>query len=106
MASDFKLLINSQATRAVKYLRNHNYDAIFCDKMEALLSNAFDEVMMKIIKPLEPLSTLCHGDFILNNILFKVEDDEQQRTMLIDFALLTYLTPVVDLSVCLSVLHA
>jgi len=96
--NEFKLLVNSQATRAVEYLRSHDYDAIFCDKMEALLSNAFDEVMMKTIKPLEPLATLCHGDFTLNNILFKTEDDGQQRAMLIDFALCRYSTPVIDLS--------
>ncbi|XP_011871523.1 PREDICTED: uncharacterized protein LOC105564042 [Vollenhovia emeryi] len=96
--NEFKLLCNSQATRAVEYLRSHDHDAIFCDKMEALLSNAFDEVMMKTIKPFEPLSTLCHGDFTLDNTLFKMEDDGQQRAMLIDFALITYSTPVVDLS--------
>lgn len=94
----FKLIINTQATRAVEYLRSHDYDAVFCDKMEAFLSNAFDEVMIKTIKPLEPLSTLCHGDFTLNNILFKMEDNGQQHAMLIDFALLVCSTPVVDLS--------
>jgi len=96
--NEFKLLVNSQATRAVEYLRSHDYNEIFCDKMEALLSNAFDEVMMKTIKPLEPLATLCHGDFTLSNILFKIEDDGQQRAMLIDFALCRYSTPVIDLS--------
>ncbi|XP_018375897.1 PREDICTED: uncharacterized protein LOC108769421 [Trachymyrmex cornetzi] len=96
--SEFKLLINSQATRAVEYLRSHNHDAAFCDKMEALLSNAFDEVMNKTIKPLEPLSTMCHGDFTLNNVLFKKEDDGQQHAMLIDFATCSYSTPVIDLS--------
>ncbi|XP_011702244.1 PREDICTED: uncharacterized oxidoreductase dhs-27-like isoform X3 [Wasmannia auropunctata] len=95
---DFKIFVNSQAMRAVEYLRRHDHDAVFCDKMEALLSNAFDEVMMKTIKPLEPLSTLCHGDFTLNNILFKMEDNGKQRAMLIDFALCRYSTPVVDLS--------
>ncbi|KYM87853.1 hypothetical protein ALC53_03289 [Atta colombica] len=99
---EFKLLVNSQATRAVEYLRSHNHDAAFCDKMEALLSNAFDEVMNKMIKPLEPLSTICHGDFTLNNILFKREGDEQQHAMLIDFAACTYSTPVVDLSTYIS----
>ncbi|XP_011705637.1 PREDICTED: uncharacterized protein LOC105460843, partial [Wasmannia auropunctata] len=74
------------------------HDTVFCDKMEALLSNAFDEVMMKTVQPLEPLATLCHGDFTLNNILFKTEGDGQHRPMLIDFALIRYSTPVIDLS--------
>ncbi|XP_011166868.1 uncharacterized protein LOC105200820 [Solenopsis invicta] len=95
---EFRLLVNSQATRVVEYLRNHGYDVTFCDKIEAVLLNAFDRVMLETIKPLEPLATLCHGDFTLNNILFKKEDDGQQHAMLIDFALIGYLNPVVDLS--------
>ncbi|XP_071558073.1 uncharacterized protein [Temnothorax nylanderi] len=89
---------NIQPLRAVEYLRSLQGDAIFCDKMETLLSNSFDEVMIKTVQPLEPLATLCHGDFTVSNILFKTEDDGQYRTMLIDFALIMYSTPVVDLS--------
>ncbi|XP_012524464.3 uncharacterized protein LOC105829926 [Monomorium pharaonis] len=90
--------INITATRAVEYLRNHSYDVTFCDKMQALLSDAFDEIMIKTVKPRdEPLSTLCHGDFTLSNNLFKTENGEH-HAMLIDFALLRYATPVVDLS--------
>ncbi|XP_018315464.1 uncharacterized protein [Mycetomoellerius zeteki] len=98
------IFLNLTATRAVEYLRNQGYDTAFCDKTEALLSNAFDEVMIKTVKSREPLSTLCHGDFILDNILFKMENDGQYRAMLIDFAFLRYATPVVDLStyLCLS----
>ncbi|XP_011702245.1 PREDICTED: uncharacterized protein LOC105458550 isoform X4 [Wasmannia auropunctata] len=93
----YDIFINIIAPRAVEYLRNHGHDVTFCDKMEALLSNAFDEVMMKTIKPLEPLSTLCHGDFTLSNVLFKTENGRHDA-ILIDFALCTYSTPVVDLS--------
>ncbi|XP_024888265.1 uncharacterized protein LOC112465106 [Temnothorax curvispinosus] len=98
MENDYKLLCNANSTRTVEYLRNHGHDAVFCDKMEALLLNAFDEVMMKTVEPLEPLSTLCHGDLTLDNMLFKTKDDGQYRAMLIDFALIRYSTPVVDLS--------
>ncbi|XP_018400882.1 PREDICTED: uncharacterized protein LOC108778254 [Cyphomyrmex costatus] len=98
------LFLNLTATRAVEYLRNQGYDTAFCDKTEALLSNAFDEVMMKTVESREPLSTLCHGDFTLDNILFKMENDGQYRALLIDFAFFRYTTPVVDLStyLCLS----
>ncbi|XP_018375895.1 PREDICTED: uncharacterized protein LOC108769419 [Trachymyrmex cornetzi] len=98
------IYLNLTATRAVEYLRNQGYDTAFCDKTEALLSNAFDKVMMKTVESREPLSTLCHGDFVLDNILFKTENDGQYRAILIDFAFLRYTTPVVDLSTyfCLS----
>ncbi|KYM87851.1 hypothetical protein ALC53_03286 [Atta colombica] len=98
------IFLNLTATRAVEYLRNQGYDTAFCDKTEALLSNAFDKVMMKAVESREPLSTLCHGDFVLDNILFKMENNGQYRAILIDFAFLRYTTPVVDLStyLCLS----
>jgi len=87
---------NIKTLRVVEYLRSQGHDEVFCDKMEALFSNAFDEVMMKTVQPLEPLA-LCHGDFTLSNTLFNTEDD-RYRSMLIDFAFITYSTPVVDLS--------
>lgn len=90
--------------RVVYYLRSQNYDTAFCDKMTDLFSNTYDKVFIKILKPAEPLSTLCHGDYTLSNNLFKMEDNGQLRAMLIDFADLKYATPVVDLSIflCLS----
>ncbi|XP_071626894.1 uncharacterized protein [Temnothorax longispinosus] len=94
----FEVYCNVKATRSLEYLRRQGHDAAFCDRMEAFLTNAFDEVMMKIIKPLEPLATMCHGDFLLSNILFKADEGGRYRAMLIDFALITYSTPVVDLS--------
>lgn len=95
--------MNLIATRAVEYLRNQGYDAAFCDKTETLLLKAFDEVMMKTVEPREPLSTLCHGDFTLSNNLFKMENDGRYQAMLIDFALIRYSTPVVDLSTYLCI---
>ncbi|XP_039301691.1 uncharacterized protein LOC105200817 [Solenopsis invicta] len=96
--SDYVILCNNNPPKLMKYLRNCGHDPIFCDKIEAVFSNAFDRVMMKTLKPLEPLATLCHGDFTLDNILFNTEDDGKYRAMPIDFAYLTYSTPVVDLS--------
>ncbi|XP_011871825.1 PREDICTED: uncharacterized protein LOC105564212 [Vollenhovia emeryi] len=94
----YETILNVKGTRAVEYLRRQGYDTVFCDKMEALLSNGFDEVLMKTMGRLEPLSTLCHGDFVLPNILFKTLAGGQYHAMLVDFALITYATPVVDLS--------
>ncbi|EGI63190.1 hypothetical protein G5I_08427 [Acromyrmex echinatior] len=99
--NEWKNFINVNATRA-EYLRNHDHDVTFCDKMEALLSQVFDKVMMKIVEPREPLSTLCHGNFTLGNILFEIKNGKHDA-ILIDFALCRYSTPVVDLStyICL-----
>ncbi|KYQ59376.1 hypothetical protein ALC60_01686 [Trachymyrmex zeteki] len=97
--SIYKFVCNIKTSRVVEYLRSQDHDAVFCDKMEALLSNAFEKVMIKTVQPLEPLATLCHGDFTLDNILFKTEDNKGQHLpILIDFALIRYSTPVIDLS--------
>lgn len=101
MENVYEIFYNTKSTRSVEYLRRQGYDAAFCNKMEAVLSNGFEKVMMKAVKPLEPLSTLCHGDFMLSNLLFKT--DGQYRAMMIDFALIRYSTPVVDLSTYLCV---
>ncbi|EZA55347.1 hypothetical protein X777_04801 [Ooceraea biroi] len=97
----FGNLIGQSATRAVEYLRRHGYDADFCDKTEALFSNAMENVMMEAIQPREPLCTLCHGDFTVSNMFFKAEDDGKYSAMLIDFACVSYLTPATDLSMYL-----
>lgn len=101
----FGLYVNFVSTRAVDYLRDRGHDAIFCDKMEALLSNIFEEVMIKTLEKSKsaPLSTLCHGDFTVANMLFKTDANGQHRAMLLDFAFFMYATPVVDLStyICL-----
>lgn len=98
---NMRLLININATRAVDYLRAQNHDASFCDKMENLLSNAFDEVVMPIVTVTESselLSTICHGDATLSNMLFQPLSSGYFNAMLIDFGMMRYGTPVIDLS--------
>jgi len=97
MENIYEFGTNILTLRVVEYLRSQGHDAVFCDKMEAVFSNLYDR-LLKMVQPLEPLATLCHGDFTLQNILFKTKNDGQYRTMLIDFALIMYSTPAVDLS--------
>ncbi|KAH0539258.1 uncharacterized protein LOC123260104 [Cotesia glomerata] len=93
----FGTFINLVSVRPVEYLRKKNYDPVFLDKMEGFLSNAFDTVMMKAVTPKEPLATLCHGDFTRSNIFFR-EKNGSLETMLIDFAMLRYSSPSIDVS--------
>ncbi|KAG7204698.1 hypothetical protein KM043_005112 [Ampulex compressa] len=98
----FHWFLNKMALRPIVYLRSHGYDPVFCDKVEDFLSNAFQNVFVPGVKPDEPLSVLCHGDFTLNNALFKNEGGKF-RAMLLDFGTIRYCTPAIDLStfVCL-----
>lgn len=91
--------------RAVNYLKKINYDRKFCEITEKLFKDTYHNVLLKAIVPVEPLAVLCHGDFTVNNVLFKKdENDTETRAMLIDFALLRYASPAIDLStfLCLS----
>lgn len=95
--SILKVVYDGTANRSVKYLRERGYDPRFCDKLEDKLRNTYDDLVMKYVKPEEPLATLCHGDFTINNTLFKNENGEI-KCMFIDFALTRYGSPVLDLS--------
>lgn len=80
----------------MEYLRKQDYDVTFCDKTEALLSKAFDKMMMKTVELREPLSTLCHGDIEQ----YSLQDGNERETTScdVDFTFYRYSTPVIDLS--------
>lgn len=96
----FIAYVNGNATRSVNYLRRTGFaDKEFLDKAEALLSDAYERVMIDGSRPREPLATLAHGDFTRNNVFFnKSPDVGSLEAKLIDFAIVLHATPVVDLS--------
>ncbi|KOX69158.1 hypothetical protein WN51_06311 [Melipona quadrifasciata] len=94
--STLRHMYNGTATRSLDFLRRQGYDREFCDKFEARCANTFD-LVLKFVEVEEPLATLCHGDFTINNMLFKKESDEP-KVILIDFALIRYGSPILDLS--------
>lgn len=94
----FESFVNLVSTRAVDYLRSINYDLEFCDKMHDRLSQAFEKGCLECVEPVGPLATICHGDFLRNNVLFKKENKEDLQGMLIDFATVRYATPASDLA--------
>ncbi|CAD1475722.1 unnamed protein product [Heterotrigona itama] len=102
--SSLKDIFNGTATRSLDFLRKQHHDKEFCDKLEARLANTFDDLILKFTEAEEPLATLCHGDFTINNMLFKKEGDEQ-KVIFIDFALIQYGSPILDLSTFLC-LHS
>ena len=95
--SELRQTFDGTATRSLDYLRRQGRNEEFYDKLEARLANTFEDLVLKFIEAEEPLATLCHGDFTINNTLFKKEGDEQ-KVMFIDFALVRYGSPVLDLS--------
>ncbi|XP_043519671.1 uncharacterized protein LOC122533734 isoform X2 [Frieseomelitta varia] len=98
--TSFKQMINGTATRSLDYLRRQGHDKEFCDKLQARMANTYENLVLKFFEIEEPLSTLCHGDFTMNNILFKKENDAL-KVIFVDFALMRYGSPILDLSMFL-----
>ncbi|KAG8362546.1 uncharacterized LOC105268974 [Fopius arisanus] len=95
-------LVNVVAARPIKYLHKEHYDPEFCVKMEKHLEFAFETIMLEAVKPCEPLAVLCHGDYTRNNIFYR-ETETGLEAILIDFAMLRYSSPAIDLSTFLYI---
>uniref|UniRef100_A0A0C9Q679 TP53RK protein n=1 Tax=Fopius arisanus TaxID=64838 RepID=A0A0C9Q679_9HYME len=95
--SRYEILIETVALRPLEWLRKINYDSVFCDKMEKYFGDAFNNIILNGMRPIEPLAVLIHGDFTRSNMLFK-ETSDKVETMLIDFGTICYASPGIDLS--------
>ena len=92
-----QIFVDAIATRPIEWLRKNNCGTEFCDKMEKFLGNGFAEGILPAAKPVEPLATLIHGDFTRNNVFFR-KIDGKLEAMLIDFALIRYSSPAIDIA--------
>lgn len=99
----FAVVINNGCRRVLNKIRARTNNSALTIKMCDLFDDAFVSVMIKSAKPVEPLATIVHGDCTINNILYRWEkknnEDPQLEAMLIDFGLLMYSSPALDLSI-------
>ncbi|KAK7866682.1 hypothetical protein R5R35_003226 [Gryllus longicercus] len=77
-------------------------------RLRNLASRSAFDVFSEQVQPQEPLSVLCHGDFLRNNVLFRYANGEPVDMKLIDFQMVRYASPVIDVSlfVCMNTSHA
>ncbi|XP_033209234.1 uncharacterized protein LOC117168024 [Belonocnema kinseyi] len=94
------LKVRAIIPRIIKYLQRQNYEEVFCRKLEKFLYNGYSYATVDLYKPIEPLATLCHGDFTRNNVFFK-ETVDGIKAKLIDFGMIYYGSPGKDLSLFL-----
>uniref|UniRef100_A0A1A9VLX7 CHK domain-containing protein n=1 Tax=Glossina austeni TaxID=7395 RepID=A0A1A9VLX7_GLOAU len=76
--------------------REHDY---WSKLNEYLNSATIFELMLSILdsKSSEPYSVICHGDCWINNIMYKYENDRIKDACLIDWQIMRYASPVIDL---------
>lgn len=91
---------NTRLSRITRVLHARGYDPKFTNQLEDLFKDCYNKVLMRCVKPVEPLATIVHGDCTQNNIMFRNVDTGGFKAMLIDFQLMMYSTPAADVSVC------
>ncbi|KAJ8669698.1 hypothetical protein QAD02_000957 [Eretmocerus hayati] len=89
-----------RVTRALS--RRNDCEVDFIHKISSILEDCFTQVMLKTVQPVEPLATIVHGDCTINNVMFRKSIEkgrgEMLEAMLIDFALMIYSSPAIDIS--------
>lgn len=69
----------------------------FLKRLEELMHDAC-EYRTKCLKPVEPIATICHGDYLRNNLAFRYNDDGRAiEAMMFDFQGTCYTSPMIDL---------
>ncbi|XP_049885671.1 uncharacterized protein LOC126380345 [Pectinophora gossypiella] len=63
----------------------------FCEE------ESFFQTMVELVTPKEPLAVITHGDCWTNNLLFRYVDGEIAEMFIVDFQLVRYASPALDL---------
>lgn len=101
--SSFQSLVNRGLPLLIKFLQNKpEHKAIRVKLQDYLSTNKITDVIENAFKPSTKLNTLVHCDFWVNNLLFCGKDDDNYLCCIIDWQLVTYGSPAIDLALLLT----
>lgn len=84
--------------RGVKHMQRDPKYEKYTQRINTMLEKA-DDIYVDILTgdKTNPLSVLCHGDYLRNNVLFRYENDMPVDLIIIDLATCRFTSPVLDL---------
>ncbi|XP_059053096.1 uncharacterized protein LOC131847535 [Achroia grisella] len=80
-------------------LKNSEDKELYLNKLRQFCSeDTFFQRMVELVTPREPIAVICHGDCWTNNFLFRYVDGDIAEMYLVDFQLVRYASPALDLA--------
>uniref|UniRef100_A0A224XRG1 Putative juvenile hormone-inducible protein n=1 Tax=Panstrongylus lignarius TaxID=156445 RepID=A0A224XRG1_9HEMI len=94
---EFKEMMRTCMLRGIKPLMEQNKETDILNRVLRKLEN-LTEVAQLLVKPEEPFSVICHGDFCRNNMFFKYDNSNPSETKFFDLQNSLYTSPAIDTS--------
>ncbi|XP_053615397.1 uncharacterized protein LOC128678103 [Plodia interpunctella] len=91
--------IKNAITMVEEELANSEDKDKYLEKFKQFCSeDTFFQSMVDLVTPQEPLAVICHGDCWTNNFLFRYVDGDIAEMYVVDFQLVRYASPTLDLA--------
>ncbi|XP_022188534.1 uncharacterized protein LOC111047168 [Nilaparvata lugens] len=100
--NDMSIMIQKCAFRGIDPVLEENPKDPLITKLKSIFEVKPQKIMDELITPDEPMSVICHGDFLRNNLLFSYDPTGKPKSVrFFDLQRSRYASPAIDLSLFL-----